>query len=160
MRPNHVSGQKTTLSGASWPNGNYNINAFTVPPGYDGTWGSNLGDVGRNALRAPGFFQWDLSGMKNFPITERVKLQFRADLFNILNHPNFTNPDGGICTAVASPVTTPTPGCAPAPTATDPNATAINPNFGRTGQTIADVSGGAIGNGTARQIQLSLKVIF
>ncbi len=38
--------------------------------------------------------------MKNFPITERVSMQFRADIFNIFNHPNFTNPDGGICTAV------------------------------------------------------------
>jgi len=158
MRPNFVSGQKTTLSSASWPNGNYNLNAFTVPAGYNGAWGSNLGDVGRNALRAPGFFQWDLSGMKNFPITERIKLQFRADLFNLLNHPNFTNPDGGICTAVASPVSTPTPGCAPAPA--DPTGQALNHNFGRTGQTIADVSGGAIGNGTARQMQLSMKVIF
>lgn len=99
MRPNYVPGQRTTLSSANWPNGNYNLNAFTVPAGYHGTWGSNLGDVGRNALRAPAFFQWDLSGMKNFPITERIKLQFRADLFNILNHPNFTNPDGGICTS-------------------------------------------------------------
>jgi hypothetical protein len=98
--------------------------------------------------------------MKNFPITEKLKVQFRADLFNILNHPNFANPDGGICTAVASPVTTPAPGCALAPTPKHPDAQAINPNFGQSGQTIADNIGSQIGNGTARQVQLSLKVIF
>jgi hypothetical protein len=145
MRPNFVPGQATIVPGASWPNSSFNINAFAVPPGYDGTWGANLGDVGRNALRGPAFFQWDLSGMKNFPINEKVKLQFRADLFNILNHPNFANPDGGICTAV-------TPG--------PPATCAVNPNFGRAGQTIADNIGSQIGNGTARQAQLSLKVIF
>ena len=42
--------------------------------------GQGLGDVGRNALRAPAFFQWDMSAMKNFPVTERVTVQFRADL--------------------------------------------------------------------------------
>jgi hypothetical protein len=145
MRPDYVPGQPTLVPNASWPNTSYNINAFSVPAGYDGNWGTNLGDVGRNALRGPAFFQWDLSGMKNFPITENVKLQFRVDLFNILNHPNFSSPDGGICTAV-------TPGT--------PASCAINPNFGRASQTIADNIGSQIGNGTARQAQLSLKVIF
>jgi hypothetical protein len=160
MRPNFVPNQPTTVPNASWPNTNYNINAFAVPPGYDGNWGTNLGDVGRNALRGPGFFQWDLSGMKNFPITESVKVQFRVDLFNILNHPNFANPDGGICTAVAGATATAPAGCALVPTLTNPNAIAINPNFGRSSQTIADNIGSQIGNGTARQAQLSLKVIF
>lgn len=148
MRPNYVPGQSLFVQGASWPYSSYNINAFSVPVGYDGTWGANLGTVGRNALRGPAFFQWDMSMMKNFPITERAKLQFRADLFNILNHPNFANPDGGICTAVA-----PASGITPA-------ACTINPNFGRVGQTVADNIGSQIGNGTARQVQLSLKVIF
>jgi hypothetical protein len=57
-------------------------------------------------------------------------------------------------------VTTPAQGCALAPTLTDPNAQATNPNFGVVGQTIADNIGSQIGNGTARQVQLSLKVIF
>ena len=86
--------------------------------------------------------------MKNIPDQERVKLQFRADVFNILNHPNFANPDGGICTAVA-------PG-----TGGVRQLARSNPNFGRTGQTIADNMGSQIGNGTSRQIQFSVKVIF
>jgi hypothetical protein len=63
MRPNYVPGQPLLVSNPSWPDRSFNINAFTVPPGYDGTWGTNLGDVGRNALRGPGFFQLDLSAM-------------------------------------------------------------------------------------------------
>jgi hypothetical protein len=86
--------------------------------------------------------------MKNFSVTENSKFQFRADVFNILNHPNFANPDGGICSLVT-----------PA-TGTTPAACLPNPNFGRVGQTIADNSGSQIGNGTARQVQLSLKFLF
>jgi hypothetical protein len=89
--------------------------------------------------------------MKNFEITERMKLQFRADIFNIFNHPNFANPDGGICTAVASSAAGPP---------FVPASCSVNPNFGRTGETVADYNGSQIGSGTARQVQLSLKVIF
>jgi hypothetical protein len=149
MRPNYVPGVNTNGS-ANWPNGNYNLNAFAVPPGYNGEWGApeNIGTVGRNALRGPGFFQWDFSAMKNFQIKESVKLQFRTDVFNILNHPNFANPDAGICTAVTAATPTTPASCTP------------NPNFGVTGQTIADNVGTQIGTGTSRQIQFALKLIF
>lgn len=148
MRPDFVSGQSPTMGSGDWPKGNFNPNAFTIPPGFNGAWGQNQGNVGRNALRGPGFFQWDMSMMKNFPITEALKLQFRTDFFNILNHPNFANPDGGICTAVTPATSTSPASCAP------------NPNFGRVGQTIADNLGSQIGNGTSRQIQFALKLIF
>lgn len=148
MRPNYVSGKSPYLSNVSWPNHSFNINAFSVPPGYDGTWGKNLGDVGRNALRGPGFFQLDMSGMKNFSITRQTHLQFRADIFNILNHPNFANPDGGICELVSAATPTSPAGCIP------------NPNFGRASSTVAGQSGGIVGNGTSRQLQLSMKLLF
>jgi hypothetical protein len=148
MRPNYVQGQNTYLSNVHWPDSSFNINAFALEPNYNGQWGAVIGTVGRNALRGPAFFQWDWSGMKNFSLTERLKLQFRVDLFNILNHPNFGPPDGGICTAVA-----------PA-TSTAPASCTVNANFGRVGQTIADVNGSQIGTGTARQTQFSLKLIF
>ena len=100
--------------------------------------------------------------MKNFPVTERLTVQFRADFFNILNHPNFGNPDVGICTSVAAPVTTPAPGCASgAPvTSSNPNGEFINTNFGKVGQTIASSNSSLVGTGTARQEQFSLKLIF
>jgi hypothetical protein len=142
-RPDYVPGQSLWVPNHSWPSSSYNINAFTPNPAYDGTPGENIGDVGRNSLRGPAYFQFDLSGMKNFSITERVIVQFRADIFNIFNHPNFENPDGGICSAVsAGPVCTP------------------NANFGRTGQTIADADSTQIGGGTSRQAEFSLKLIF
>jgi hypothetical protein len=52
----------------------------------------HFGNLGRNALHGPTFKQWDFAIYKNTPITERVNVQFRADFFNILNHPNFANP--------------------------------------------------------------------
>ncbi|HEU5402081.1 MAG TPA: carboxypeptidase regulatory-like domain-containing protein [Terriglobales bacterium] len=151
VRPNSVSGQNPLISGTSWPNKRFNNDAYVLPPGYDGTPGENLGDVGRNTLRGPAFFQWDWSGMKNFAITEKAKVQFRVDLFNILNHPNFSSPDGGVCTSVAhsNPFDL-----------TSPLVCTTNENFGKVSSTVAGASNGMIGNGTARQAQLSLKVIF
>lgn len=148
MRPDFVAGQKLYLPNIHWPDSSFNINAFALQPDYNGQWGDVIGTVGRNALRGPAFVQWDWSAMKNFAITEKLKLQFRADLFNILNHPNFGNPDGGICTSVT------------AATATSPATCAVNANFGRVGQTIADLNGSQVGTGTARQVQFALKLIF
>src|SRR5437016_2594416 len=148
MRPDYVSGQSVYLSNVHWPDSSYNINAFAIEPTYNGQWGQVIGTVGRNAVRGPAFFQWDWSLMKNFPVTERLKLQFRADLFNLLNHPNFGGPDAGICTAVT------------AATTTSPASCTANPNFGRVGGTIADVNGSQIGTGTARQAQFALKLMF
>ena len=144
------TGAPVKLSNFSWPLHSYNVNAYQIEPTFNGDPGdpSTIGDVGRNSLRAPGFVQWDMSGMKNFSATEKMKIQFRADLFNILNHPNFGNPDGGICTAFT------------AATPTTPASCTTNPNFGRVGQTIADEDSSQVGTGTARQIQLALKVIF
>jgi hypothetical protein len=161
VRPDYT-GQPVRLSNFSWPHNSYNLGAFTVDPKFNGDPGVGLGDAARNSLRAPAFFQWDFSVMKNFPVTERVTVQFRADFFNILNHPNFANPDVGICESLAVPVTTPPPGCAAgAPvTAQNPNGEFLNPNFGKVGQTIASADSSLVGSGTARQEQFSLKVIF
>jgi hypothetical protein len=50
------------------------------------------GSEGRNLLHGPGLFNFDYSLFRAFPIHERLRLQFRAELFNIFNHPNFNNP--------------------------------------------------------------------
>jgi hypothetical protein len=49
-----------------------------------------FGNSGRNILIGPGFSQWDVALMKNFSLHERARLQFRAESFNIWNHPAFT----------------------------------------------------------------------
>jgi len=50
------------------------------------------GTLGRNVLIGPGINTVDLSLFKNFSLTERLKLEFRAEAFNIANHPQFNNP--------------------------------------------------------------------
>lgn len=58
---------------------------FCIPgPGQTG--------MGRNTMQGPGFWNFDFSLMKKFDVSERVKLQFRAEFFNLFNHPNFENP--------------------------------------------------------------------
>jgi carboxypeptidase family protein/TonB-dependent receptor-like protein len=47
-----------------------------------------FGNAGRNIIRGPGFQNWDLSFLKNFPIGERYRFEFHADFFNIWNHVN------------------------------------------------------------------------
>ena len=54
------------------------------PPGSEGS--------GRNSVRGPGFWNFDTSIIKNFGLTEQMKLQFRTEFFNVLNHANFENP--------------------------------------------------------------------
>ena len=52
----------------------------------------HYGTLGRNPLVGPTYKQWDFALYKNTAITERVNLQFRAEFFNLLNHPNFSSP--------------------------------------------------------------------
>lgn len=148
VRPNKVPGVSPWLSDVKWPTASYNPAAYTINPQYNGTPGEFNGNAPRNDLRGPGFFQWDFSLMKNFALTEKLNMQFRADLFNILNHPNFSSPDGGLCLFVAYASPGSPAGCWP------------NPNFGVTGQTIADNMGTQIGTGTARQAQFAVRLSF
>jgi hypothetical protein len=57
------------------------------------------GDLGRDAITGPDFLNTDFSVTKNTKITERFNLQFRAELFDVFNHPNFGNP---VLTATSS----------------------------------------------------------
>jgi hypothetical protein len=52
-----------------------------------------FGNLGRNAFRTPGLEQWDLGINKNFRITEGIRLQFRSEFFNVMNHTNFAPPN-------------------------------------------------------------------
>jgi hypothetical protein len=111
-----------------------------IPPAL-GTFGTS----GRNIWRDGGLRNWDLSVTKQFKFRERFTAQFRAEFFNVLNHPNFTNPYGassgfGIG-ASGDPSVTNLFGCGCA----TPDQAAGNP---------------VLGSGGNRAVQLGLKLLF
>jgi len=79
-----------------------NVGSFAVQCTLDGSGGTaatnclsgtrHFGTEGRNALLGPAFRQWDFSLIKDTRINERLSIQLRMDAYNILNHPNFSNP--------------------------------------------------------------------
>src|SRR4029077_248961 len=52
---------------------------------------NTIGSCGRNSLRGPKFRQWDINLNKTTKITERMRIQVRLEIFNLLNHPNFSS---------------------------------------------------------------------
>jgi outer membrane receptor protein involved in Fe transport len=90
QRPNVVTGQPFILSNWSPTTGYLNPFAFAQPA--DGTFGN----LGRDQIYGPGFRNLDFSATKNFQFHENLVLQFRAEFFNIFNHPNFALPSNVI----------------------------------------------------------------
>ena len=70
----------------------FDPNAFLAPPSNAANAGF-YGNLGRNTLRGPGLAAWDFSTMKDTKLTERLNLQFRAEIFNLLNRANFNMPN-------------------------------------------------------------------
>ncbi len=85
------------------PNRYFNPAAFVAPA--TGTYGN----VGRDVLTGPGLAELDFSVLKTTPISEKAKLQFRAEFFNVLNRTNFGTPNGVVYTS-ASTIPSPTAG--------------------------------------------------
>jgi hypothetical protein len=67
---------------------------------------TGFGNAGRNILTAPGFQDIDVALSKNTAITERVGLQFRAEAFNLLNHPNLAQPQNNLAAVTYGQITT------------------------------------------------------
>jgi hypothetical protein len=116
-----------------------NKSAFTIPVGRQGT-------LGRNALRGFGMWQLDFALRRQFSLTERFKLQFKSEFFNLFNHPNFADPGlAGIGTNALN-----------------------NAQFGQSTVMFGRGLSGGIGGGFnplyqvggPRSIQLALKLIF
>jgi hypothetical protein len=93
-RANVVPGQPLFLYGSSFPGGKEaNPDAFAgLEPG------QLQGDLGRNTLQGFGLVQFDFSMSRRFNIKEKAAIEFRVEVFNIFNHPNFANPGGGAAT--------------------------------------------------------------
>jgi hypothetical protein len=64
--------------------------------------GTDIGDVGRSCLRGPRQVNLDFSLAKFFPVSESRTFEFRAEFFNLFNHPNFANPISNLNALVAS----------------------------------------------------------
>jgi Carboxypeptidase regulatory-like domain/TonB dependent receptor len=144
VRPDVILGMPLYLYGAGYPGGKaFNPAAFEDPP-VDPVTGNPLrqGDLPRNTLRAFGATQWDFALHRDFRLSESWKLQFRAEMFNVLNHPNFAPPNPNFGEA----------------------------GFGLSSETLGQyLSGGAVGGGGLsplyqiggpRSIQLALKLMF
>jgi Ca-activated chloride channel homolog len=89
FRPDAVAGQSLYIFDPAVEGGRrINPAAFTVPSGLE------QGSLSRNSLRGFPFYQIDLALRRQFNFSEYVGLQFRADVLNIFNHPNFADPVG------------------------------------------------------------------
>jgi hypothetical protein len=108
-RPDLVSGQPLFLHGSQCASVFQGLGVLALGQGCPGGKGLNpsafstpssvrQGTEGRNDIPGFGLTQIDLSVGRKFPISERVNLLFRADAFNIFNHPNFTNPIANVDT--------------------------------------------------------------
>ncbi len=111
----------------------FNPNAFLAPAA------GTLGNAGRDSLTGPGIAELDTSLLKDTSIREGIKVQFRAEFFNVLNHTNFATPNAVVYsngpTATSTGLTTPA---------------ALSPTAGLVTATST----------TSRQIQFGLKVLF
>jgi hypothetical protein len=99
-RPNLIASPKGPQSSGEW----FNTAAFAIP--LPGTYGT----AGRNVVTGPDLTDFDASLQKEGKIFERLKLQFRVDAYNALNHPNFNLPgriygaaNFGVITSAADP---------------------------------------------------------
>jgi hypothetical protein len=106
----------------------FDPSAFRAVPGTE----VRFGTTGRNIIRGPGFFNLDASIFRNFNITERVKFQFRMEMFGVTNTPHFNNPG----TDVTVPAT-----------------------FGVITSTL-NLAGRGTGTGGERQVWFAAKVMF
>jgi hypothetical protein len=117
--------------------------AFTIPrPG-------EFGNLGRWAVQGPSLVQFDLTLQKRFPVTERVSLEFRSEVYNVFNRANFANPPARLN-----------------------NALGVGPNQIQPGQPFTSAAAGGafgianstvtkdVGLGASRQIQLALRLSF
>jgi outer membrane receptor protein involved in Fe transport len=88
-RPNLIGNPN---SGPRTPQDWFNVGAFQqLQPDPLGRF-EVFGDEGRNVVQGPGYVNWDASAFKNIRLTESKELQFRGELFNLLNHTNFRLP--------------------------------------------------------------------
>jgi outer membrane receptor protein involved in Fe transport len=123
-RPNLVMPADQIMTG--------NINQWANPAGFGLPAPGTLGNLQRDFLAGPGTVNMDYAVMKETPIKEQVRLQFRAEFFNLFNHANFALPNASAFVQTAN------------------GGGAPNPTFGKITATTT----------ASRQIQFALKILF
>ena len=147
-QPIYIAGTQCAAvydNGLGCPGGRaINPNAFSLPAGCTPSScppGTGVGDAPRNFARGFGAWQMDVAVRREFPIYERLKVQFRAEAFNVFNHPNFGFINSNYCSVGAGT------GC----------------TFGQATSTLANSLGGLsplYQMGGRRSMQFALKLIF
>ena len=153
------------------PSNYIDLTAFAMPCTNNGTISGyasdcvpgtrHYGDLGRNSLVGPTYKQWDFALYKDTAVTERVKVQLRAEFFNLLNHPNFSSPL--LPAFIADPASNLSTSCG---CGFQSNNSAQNPReVGNGGYQLTATGDVGIGNpflggGGPRGIQLALKFSF
>src|SRR5271170_1183115 len=112
---------------------------FFSPDAFAAPVYGTVGNLSRDTLTGPGYANWDLSLLKSTSLTERIRLQFRAEFFNVLNHTNLQTPNEVVFTSG------PTQG-----TPANQNAPAV----------LSPTAGVITAASTSRQIQLAIKLVF
>ena len=128
QRPDLVPGASIYAANQSIGNW-FNPAAFAIPAA--GKWGN----LGRYVARGPGYYEIDTALQKRFRLTEAVGLKFRAEAFNLFNHPIFASPSGSLGSNPVSP----------------------SASFGKI---TSILNTGAVGTGTPRRLQFALRLDF
>jgi hypothetical protein len=121
--------------------------------------GSSFGNISRNKFYGPRFASVDVSVIKNVAITERIKLQLRAEIFNLLNRINLASGVGSVAVGGNNSPNYNT--CNQGPLTNHHCSTAAKDGFGMITDTIGDFNGApGLGPGEQFNMQLAVKIIF
>jgi hypothetical protein len=123
-RPNLVMPADQIINGS--------VSQWANPAGFSLPAPGTLGNLQRDFLAGPGIVNLDYAVMKETPIKEQVRVQFRAEFFNLFNHANFALPNASAFVQTAN------------------GGGAPNPTFGKITATTT----------ASRQIQFALKILF
>ena len=97
MPDGNTSGQRPDLvPGVPIYAAGQNINDWFNPAAFAKPAKDTWGDLGRNIARGPGYYEIDTALQKEIPLTERLNLKFRAEAFNLLNRPIYSDPSGNL----------------------------------------------------------------
>jgi hypothetical protein len=88
---NDAPNNHADLTGPAYVRINHTTGLATISGDFSDPGHFAPGNLGRNALFGPGYHSWDTGMTKDFKVRERAKVEFRADVFNLLNHPQFAN---------------------------------------------------------------------